>query len=69
MGVKSDNKDKSMFYMKMKESTNYDARWSMGVIEKYDVSEIKRPEDHVYTQRKAIIKGYRIQYTKDNDEK
>ena len=55
--------------MKMKESTNYDARWSMGVIEKYDVSEIKKPEDHVYTQRKAIIKGYRIQYTKDNDEK
>lgn len=68
MAIKSDGKDKSMFYIKMKESTNYDARWSMGIIEKYDVSEIKRPEDHVYSQRKAIIKSHRVEYVKDDDK-
>lgn len=71
MAIKADNKDKSMFYIKMRDNTDYDSRWDMGEITNYDMYNLKRADEHTYEQKKSIIKSYQVDYKpleKENNE-
>ena len=70
MYISSNNKDKDMFYTKMKLFTDYDSRWIDGNIVKYGKIHFKAPDEKTYNSRKTIIKYNQVDYEhiQDNEE-
>ena len=56
MTIKSENKEKSLFYLSMREITNYDSRWNDKKVESYVSYDLKKADNYEYAKKRNIYK-------------
>ena len=56
MTIKSENKEKSLFYLSMRDITNYDSRWSDRNVESYVRFDLKKADNYEYAKKRTIYK-------------
>jgi len=56
MTIKSENKEKSLFYLSMRDITDYDSRWSDRNVESYVRFDLKKADNYEYSKKRNIYK-------------
>ena len=66
MTIKSENKEKSLNYLNIRDITNYDSRWNDRNVESYVRINLKKPDDSEYNKKKNIYKFYTVEVEEES---